>query len=85
MGIVNEGVAFGAFYLSKARRGGCHRLLLNVEGVHAAALAHRAAEKFGIVSVAHGEVHGNIALPKMGQDQLFLKIKQTKHILTFLL
>ena len=41
--------------------GGGQGLLLNVEGVHKALGAHGLGEKFGIVAVAHGEVHRHVA------------------------
>jgi hypothetical protein len=37
---------------------------------------YRFREKFGIVSVAHGKVDGNVALLQMGQDKLLLQRKK---------
>jgi acylphosphatase len=58
---------------------GVHRLFLNVEGVDFTRFADCAAEELGIVSVAHGEVDGDVARVKVLEDEEFLHSEEIKH------
>ena len=61
VGVENQRAAVDDAGLRQARTGMLHRVLLDIEGVHASGFADRAGEPFRVVTVAHREVCNDTA------------------------
>ena len=80
MGCVNECVPFRLdLCFGQPGAGAFEGLFLNVESEDVSALAHRLAEKEGVVTVAHGEIGGDVPLAEVGKNKVFLKIEKIDH------
>ena len=76
---VDQGVILRTALLAQTRPRRFHRRLLNIESVYATALTHRFGKKYGVVSVAHREIDGDVALFQMAGDKGFMQFQQIKH------
>ena len=54
-------------------------ILLNVEGVDSSPRSDGFREKEGIVAVAHREIHGYLALGKMLEYEMLMKVCELYH------
>ena len=83
VGVQDQRIILGASRRREVSRGGVQRLLLDVEGEDVSRFADRLRQERGVVSVAHGEVHRNVALAQVIFDKLLLQLQQVDHIAVF--
>ena len=78
MAVVNQRV-IGEAALLEPRPRGIYRVLLDVKSIDMPTLPDRAAEKLGVIAVAHREVGGDAALGQVRADEHFVHFKQIYH------